>query len=404
MEGPVTGIGIPSRIDPESLLLSLIRFDSVSDRGNGEITDFLGAVLDGLGFELVRCDYRDAAGVAKANLIATRCPRVSSPAAADNELPVGVRGKCGIAYFAHTDVVPAPVWQGPGGPFEPVIQGGRVYGRGSCDMKGSLVAMIAAADRIRPEDQTAPLRIICTADEEVGFLGAKHLVAECQAYRQLVLEQPLAIIGEPTRCRVVHAHKGIRAFRITSHGRAAHSSSREGHNANLAMVPMLAELLRLYEISESDPNLRDARFDPPTITWTFGVSDHCTAVNITPARSDAWVSLRTMPDIDAADLVAEVEKQATHLGLEFTRKHGGPPMWVDPTNPAIRELCELAGCSAPETVCYATDGGEFTELVNRVVWGPGDIAQAHTSDEWIGQDELARGVDLYHQALLRWCV
>jgi len=390
-------------IDPESLLLSLLRFESVSDRENVAITEFLGDVLGGLGFELSRCDYRDDAGTAKANLIATRYPPNSGRTDADAESSSGPAGIRGLAYFAHTDVVPVESWHGPGGPFDPVIQGGRIHGRGSCDMKGSLAAMIAAAARVHPEDQMAPLRIICTADEEVGFVGAKQLVASCDEYRRIVREQPLAIIGEPTCCEIVHAHKGINAFRITSHGRAAHSSSQEGHNANLAMVPMLVELLRLYELAESDPGLRDDRFDPPTITWTFGVSDHCRAVNITPGRSDAWVSLRTMPEIDAAELIAAVEAKAGHLGLSFARKHGGPPMWVDPDNPAIRELCELADCDAPKTVCYATDGGEFIDLEHRVVWGPGDIAQAHTSDEWLCRDELAKGVDLYHRAVLRWC-
>lgn len=393
-----------SQLDPESLLLALLRYDTVSARENVAITDFLGDLLRGLGFELFRDDYRDPSGVTKANLIATRYPRGRGAESPETWAERGPEGKCGVTYFAHTDVVPAHAWEGPGGPFDPVIEGDRLYGRGSCDMKGSLVAMIAAASRIRPEDQAAPIRIVCTADEEIGFIGAKQLVSHSPEYRRIVREQPIAIIGEPTRCQVVHAHKGIEAFRISSLGRAAHSSSREGLNANLAMVPMLVELLRLYEVAEAEPGLRDERFDPPTITWTFGVSDHCTAVNITPGRSDAWVSFRTMPEVDTRPLVAAVEAKARELGLTFSRKHGGPPLWVAPDHPAILALCQIAGCPSPQTVCYATDGGEYHELRHRVVWGPGDIAQAHTSDEWIARDQLTQGSDLYHQALLRWCV
>lgn len=391
-------------LDPLPLLISLIRHQSVSVVSNIAITEAVAATLAQIGFEACRCDYTDGSGVRKANLVATRMPLSHLANANANAAGSPDVANPGVAYFAHTDVVPVEAWDGPGGPFDPTVVEGRIYGRGSCDMKGSLVAMIVAASMIDPHQQTAPIRIICTADEETGFLGAKHLVDVCPEYRQIVRSQPLAIIGEPTRCQVVHAHKGIEGFSITSIGRAAHSSSREGINANIAMVPMLNELLRLYHFSESDPHLRDLRFDPPTVTWNFGVSDHCTAVNITPGRSDAWVSLRTMPNIDGNELIAAMKAKAAELGLTVFDWKGGPPMWVDANNPSVRAMCELAGCENPETVCYATDGGEFTELGNRVVCGPGDIAQAHTSDEWLDLDQLQRGIELYHHVLRRWCV
>lgn len=387
-------------IEPLPLLLSLLRFDSVSARSNVAVTDFVAATLLRLGFELERCDYTDSRGVTKSNLLATRWPHGDGDAADDR--PAGECG--GVAYFAHTDVVPADGWTGPGKPFEPVVQENHVYGRGSCDMKGSLVAMITAASRIDPRQQTAPLTIACTADEEVGFEGAKHVVNHSRTYRRLVERQPLTIIGEPTRCEVVHAHKGIESFNITSLGRAAHSSSREGLNANLAMVPMLVELLRLHERCESDLRLQDQRFDPPTLSWNFGVSDHATAVNVTPARSVAWVSFRTMPEVRGEALIAAAQAKAQELGLKFQRGHQGPPMWIDPDSDAVRLMCELSGTETAQTVCYATDGGEFSELEKRVVCGPGDIAQAHTSDEWLDLDQLNRGIELYHRVLQRCCL
>lgn len=395
----MTGSMTPTSLDPLPLLLSLLRFDSVSARSNVEITDFVASVLLPLGFELERCDYTDANGVTKSNLIATRWPVSSGHAAVQS----GER-RGGVAYFAHTDVVPADGWNGPGQPFEPVVQENRVYGRGSCDMKGSLVAMITAASRIDRRQQTTPITIACTADEEVGFEGAKHVVSHSQTYRQLVANQPLTIIGEPTRCEVVHAHKGIESFRIISQGRAAHSSSRDGINANIAMVPMLVELLRLYERCETDVHLQDPRFDPPTLSWNFGVSDHATAVNVTPARSVAWISLRTMPSVRGEELIAEVQRKAKELGLVFQSGHHGPPMWIDPESEAVRLMCELSGTESPQTVCYATDGGEFSELEKRIVCGPGDIAQAHTSDEWLDLDQLNRGVELYQRVLQRCCL
>lgn len=408
-------------IDPLSLLESLIGFPTVSSSSNAAITDYLSDELAALGFQLHRSDYRDERGVTKSNLVAVRDPpgwrslsdggpapaggpdpAVGDPAAGN--LAAVRDGALGVAYFAHTDVVPADSWSGPGEAFSATVTDDRVYGRGSCDMKGSLVAMIAAVSMIDPAQQIAPLRIVCTADEEIGFAGARQLVAHSAEYRQMVREQPLAIIGEPTRCRVIHAHKGIRGYRLTSLGRAAHSSSRDGLNANLAMVPMLGEIVRQHQLSESEPIYRNDRFDPPTITLNFGVSDHCRTLNITPERSDAWVSIRTMPAVDTSSLVAALESKAAELGIRFTLDKGGPPMWVDPDHPAIVAVCRLVGQAEAETVCYATDGGELGELKNRLVCGPGDIAQAHTSDEWLGRDQLQQGIELYHRILQRWCL
>src|SRR5690606_25207720 len=146
-------------IEPLPLLLSLLRFDSVSARSNVAVTDFVAATLLRLGFELERCDYTDSRGVTKSNLLATRWPHGDGNA--EDDRPAGECG--GVAYFAHTDVVPADGCTGHGKPFEPVVQENHVYGRGSCDMKGSLVAMITAASRIDPRQQTAPLTIACTA-------------------------------------------------------------------------------------------------------------------------------------------------------------------------------------------------------------------------------------------------
>ncbi len=377
---------------PIDTLKRLIAFPSVSSSSNRDISDAVSKHLESLGFDVEQSSYKDALGATKVNLVARRDPASKTIAAPS-----------GLAYFCHTDVVPADDWTGPGAePFVGVVQDDRIYGRGSCDMKGSLVAMMAAAAEVIAIDQTAPLWIVCTADEEVGFDGAKHLVKHSQRYREIVQAQPLAIIGEPTHLSVVHAHKGIYGFQITSRGRAAHSSTAAGINANEAMVPMLQTLSELCQCSRSDSKYLDSRFDPPTLSWNFGFSDGGSAINVTPEKSVAWVSLRPMPTIDGADLVEAAEQRARELGLEFKPLEGGAPVWIEPDAPCIRELCQLSGSQA-QTVCYGTDAGEFAELRNRVVFGPGDIAQAHTTDEWIGLDQLQRGIDLYTQAIRRWC-
>ncbi len=374
-------------------LTRLIGMDSTSSLSNVAICEELRELLAALHFTVERTEYVDHAGKTKVNLVAHRGPMYAC-------LP---NSHGGLAYFCHSDVVPADEWIGPGGdPFAAVVTEDRIYGRGACDMKGSLVAMLAAAERVKVNDQTSPLWFICTADEETGFEGAKHLVQHSPAYRELAQAKPIGIIGEPTKLSVVHAHKGITGFKITSRGRAAHSSTAHGVNANTAMVPMLVLLAELERRSREEPRYQDARFDPPTLSWNFGVSDRATAINITPARCDAWVSLRTMPEIDGEDLIEIVQRKAAELGLEFKRYPGGGHVWVDADAACIRTMCELAG-GEPQTVCYSTDGGQFTEVKQLVVCGPGDIAQAHTADEWITLEQLAQGIDVYERAIRRWC-
>ena len=376
--------------DSIDTLTKLIAFDSVSASSNAAISAWVSERLASLGFAVEQTEYQDEHGVRKCNLVARRDPRAGSATG-------------GLAYFCHTDVVPAVGWTGPGGdPFTAVQQGDRIYGRGSCDMKGSLVSMMAAASAVSASEQTAPLWIVCTADEEVGFNGAKEMVAHSPAYRQLVEAQPVGIIGEPTSLQVVHAHKGITGFQITSRGLAAHSSTTQGVNANEAMVPMLQKLLELNQKTRQDTRYQDARFDPPILSWNFGISDQMSAINITPALSTAWCSLRPMPGIDGEDLIAEAKHHAESLGLEFKRFAGGAPVWIDPDAPCIRAMCEIAG-GQPKTVCYGTDGGEFKELEQLVICGPGDIAQAHTTDEWIQQQQIEQGIELLTKAIAKWC-
>ena len=381
------------------ILRRLIAFPSVSSTSNADISDHVAIELTSRGFSIQRESFLDDAGVQKVNLVARRDPPILGSTSQD---PTSGNIQ-GLAYFCHTDVVPANRWTGPGGdPFNAVVDSDRVYGRGSCDMKGSLVAMLEAAAQVSQSDQIAPLWIVCTADEETGFNGAKHLRANSAAYQDIVQQQPMAIIGEPTKLSVVHAHKGITGFDVTSHGLAAHSSLAIGVNANEAMVPMLQTILELGQRTKTDPRYHDDRFSPPTLSWTFGVSDESAAINITPARSKAWVSLRTMPQIDGEDLIAVVQERAAELGLEFKRYDGGGPLWIDADTEGVQAMCELAG-GEPSTVCYGTDGGEFNQLNQMVVCGPGNIAQAHTTDEFLETHQLKQGIGLYRKAIQRWC-
>ena len=369
------------------LASDLVAFDSTSARSNAAVSGHVERVLSELGFSTERVEYTDARGVQKVNILGKKGS-----------------GRGGLAYFGHTDVVPAEDWfTSEPGAFTPTVRDQRLYGRGSCDMKGSVACMLAAAARFSADQLKRPLYVTCTADEEIGYGGAREVVARSAYYREMVAGGTRGIIGEPTRLEVVYAHKGTYGFRALSRGRAAHSSTREGKNANLAMIPFLVEMKRIHDETEADPAWHHREFDPPTVSWNIGINDHTPAVNITPPQSVCTVYFRPMPGQDAGVLLERARRAAEQCGLEFHVESRGEPLYVDPESAFVREMLSLAGRSTPRTVSYGTDGAIFTQMKELVVFGPGDIAQAHTNDEWIALEQLERGTELYAEAIERWC-
>jgi acetylornithine deacetylase len=369
---------------------SLVAFHSVSSRSNGPVNDWVEAFLVDNGFTVERLEYRDANQELKVNLVAKRPPSTRTE-----------RG--GVCYLAHTDVVPADDWACDFcGPFEPTVRDRRLYGRGSCDMKGSLACALAAVEKIAVQEQKAPLYFVVTADEEINMLGAKHVGRESHHFREMVSTNTIGIIGEPTELQVIHAHKGGQTLTLTAHGKSAHSSSRDGVNANYALIPALSKLLDLYHRSENDPNLQNPTFDPPTLSWNMVIRNQPYASNVTPSRADVVIFIRPMPGVDHAPLVKQVSDLAEQAALEFHCSQPAPPLYVDPNCESITGMLELTGHARAGTVCYATDGSPLQHLKRLVVCGPGSIQQAHRNDEWIALEQLDRGTDLYLRAFRRW--
>ena len=365
---------------------SLVAVPSVSRDSNAAVSDVVEKHLVDLGFQVERQEFLDPYGVPKVNVIGKKGS-----------------GSGGLAYFSHTDVVPADTWTAPEGPFSPTVRDGRLYGRGSCDMKGSLACMLAAAARIRETTLTSPLFIVCTADEEVGFHGARRVVDASRLYREMVAGQSRAIIGEPTELNVVYAHKGIYGFRVISRGKAAHSSTRHGLNANMAMIPFLMEMKRIHDETLIDPAWRNDAFDPPWISWNLGINDHHCAVNITAPESVCTVYFRPMPGQNGDVLIERAQAAAAQCGLEFHLECRGLPLSSDPDSEFVQETLKIAGKAQAKTVSYGTDGVCFTELKQILVIGPGSIQQAHTDDEWIALSQLDAGTDVFEQMVRRWC-
>ena len=377
----------PMKLGVAKLTRELVAYPSESQTSNVEVTRHAAKILDSIGFEIEEVPYTDAAGVAKLSIVGK----------------LG-KGSGGLTLMSHDDVVPANPEDGwSRDPYRPWVAGDKLYGRGACDMKGPLAASICAAARFKKAELKAPLYIVVTADEEVHAVGAREVTDRSAFFAEA--STGYGIICEPTRLRVVHAHKGSLALRITARGRAAHTSTLKGTNANLKMIPFLGEMKALNEKVLSAKRYRNEEFKPPHSELSIGINDHNRATNISPVQSICTLNYRPMPGIDVDDLIKKARESASKHGLDFELKHRGGPLYTTVDSPLVRLALKLTGKRKPHTVSYGTDGVAFAaKMKEMVVLGPGDIAQAHTVDEWIELDQLHQGVELYTRFIDRVCI
>ncbi len=368
-------------------LKRLIEFDSSSHLTNRSIAKYLEAKLTKHGFVLEKIKYRDRNRVVKYNLVAKKG-----------------QGRGGLAFFAHSDTVPAPKWfTTKVSPFTAAMAHERLYGRGSCDMKGAIACLLSAAQFFSAEQIKRPLYIVVTADEELGHTGARCVVEESKFFREMVAGGTKSIVAEPTSLDVVYAHKGSFRIRATSEGRAGHSAIKSGRNANLAMIPFLAEMKAIHDETENDTKWHHNHFDPPTLSWNIGINDNNTAPNVTAAKSVCTVYFRPMPHMNLDPLIDRVKQSAQHNGLALELDRWSAPMFIDPHSDFVTQALQLAHRPQAKTVPFATDGGVFSELDNMIVFGPGSIAQAHTIDEWISIEQLSLATELYAKFIRHFC-
>ena len=365
----------------------LVAFESTSSLSNLPVSDYVQDALERLDFSTERIEFDDSSGVRKANVVGKKGEGIG-----------------GMAYFGHTDVVPADPWfTDEHGPFEPTVRDDKLFGRGSCDMKGSIACMLAAAERFSASDLKNPIYITCTADEEVGYGGASQVAQRSGLFREMLEGNSRGIIGEPTMLEVVYAHKGTYGFSATSKGRAAHSSNSQGINANLAMIPFLSEMKEIYDETSADPAWQSDEFDPPGISWNIGINDHTKAVNITPPQSVCTVYFRPIPGQDADKLIDRARQAAERCGIDFEILWLGRPLYVDPKSDFVEETVSLVGKEKPRTAPYGTDGCMLTAMERLLLLGPGSVAQAHTFDEWISLAQIEQGTDTYTKLIRAWC-
>ena len=267
--------------------------------------------------------------------------------------------------------------------------GNRIHGRGACDTKGCVAAMFYALLELAKDSQRPDgleVLFVGLADEENEQLGSRAFARRCP-------DADLAIIGEPTRPRVVTAHKGDFWMQLETEGKAAHGSRPElGQNAVKRMASVILGLESEYA------ELLKAQHHPllghPTINvgWVQGGSQP----NVVPDRCVVQVDRRTLPGERWNAVKGEIVRVGKAAGVRVKvtdiRGHPTPALETDPTLPAVRTFMKATGQRRTYGVDYFCDAALIAESgVPCVVYGPGDIAQAHTTDEWIAIPSLETG-------------
>jgi len=291
-----------------------------------------------------------------------------------------------VVLSAHTDTVPAADWDGD--PFRPEEKDGFVTGRGSCDTKASLAAFTSVfLEAAAKGGGEFDLILAAVCDEEVGFAGSRVAAAALRA--------DFAIAGEPTALAVVHRHKGVLRFVLEARGRSCHSSTPEqGDNA---IYRLCRAALGVERLARKWSGVRDPDLGPRAISVTTITGGQ--APNVVPDRCRAEVDVRCLPGDRLEDLLDEVRRSAGSGATVQSPYMEGPALDTDPHHPLVRRLAEACG-RALKCAPYATDAPQYAARgIPSVVFGPGDVALAHTPRERVALAEVDECVDILRRFL-----
>lgn len=361
------------------LLARLVGFATVSRDSNLELIGFIRDYLAGHGVdsELIYNPQRT-----KANLFAS----------------IGPCDRSGVVLSGHTDVVPVDGQAWSVEPFVLSEREGRLYGRGTADMKGFIASVLAAVPGLVRRELRIPIHLAFSYDEEVGCLGVRPMLERLQQRPHKPL---LCLIGEPTELRPVLGHKGKLAMRCQVRGAACHSAyAPYGVNA----IEYAARLIgKLGEIGGqlARPEHHDPRFDPPFSTVQTGTIKGGRALNIVPAECEFDFEVRTLPEFDAQAVVDELQRYAqdqllppmqavqADTGIALQPLSAYPGLATAADSEAAELLALLSGSRAFGTVAFGTEGGLFHQAgIPTVVCGPGSMDQGHKPDEFISLEQL----------------
>ena len=376
----------------QAMLAKLVSFDTTSRDGNIPLIEFVEGYLDGWDIPHFRVDYETGK---KTNLFATIGPDIAG----------------GIVLSGHTDVVPVDGQKWASNPFELAERDGRLYGRGTCDMKGFIAVALAMVPQFKAAKLKTPIHLALSCDEEVGCKGVRPLVAHIRDH----MKKPRAVIvGEPTSMQVVNAHKSAVTFSTEVTGHEAHSSlTDQGVNAIMVAGELLGEINRIRQnlTDRGDPS---GRFNPPYSTINVGVIEGGTAKNIIPRKCSFQWETRLLPLADPAEVPARFEKFAAALepamkkisadtGIHNSQTNYVPGLAPEDNSPAEHLALHLASANGTHAVSFCAEAGLFQQIgIPSIICGPGSIEQAHKPDEYIDISEMEK-CESFMERLLEHC-
>jgi acetylornithine deacetylase len=375
----------------KAILAELVGFDTVSDKSNLALIDYVEAYLATHDVSAQR--IMDPTGQ-KAALWVT----------------IGPADKPGIVLSGHTDVVPVTGQSWSHDPFALVERDGRLYGRGAVDMKGFVATCLALVPEMTRAKLTAPIHLAISYDEEVGCIGVRPLLSEVNKLQV----KPLAcFVGEPSLMQVAIGHKGKHALRAIIRGEAVHSSlAPQGVNAVEYAADLIAEIRRRARQIAAG-GARDTLYDVPFTTLLSSVVQGGTALNIVPDRCELQFEARGLGVQESkqvtdgivawvrAELEPAMRQGHPDCGVDFEEIVDYPALDLADSHPLVTFAKTLAGRNSHVKVSYGTEAGLFVAMADipSVVIGPGAIAQAHKPDEYIEISELERCAEMIERLI-----
>ena len=361
------------------ILDQLIGFDTVSSKSNLDMIEFVEAFLLELGFRVCRIK---GATPNKAGLFA----EIGS-------------GNGGIMLSGHTDVVPVEGQRWTLDPFRMTESEGRVFGRGTTDMKGYLACMLSAAERASSQKLNEPLKLVFSYDEEIGCVGIQQMATELEP----LLGRPrLCVVGEPTDMEVAIGHKGKAALKAVCLGQSGHSALAPKFVNALHLASDFVSELRSVQDTLRTQGAQDNAYDIPYSTVHVGKLSGGTALNIVPDRAELVFEFRHLAEDSPQKIMTLIEEAAERVSAHYRRDFAGAAVVLESNNTypglSVAEdsdavaLARRFACSEQTTkVAFGTEAGVFADLgIPTIVCGPGSMeAQGHKPDEFITLEQLA---------------
>ncbi|MFK7764355.1 MAG: acetylornithine deacetylase [Roseobacter sp.] len=359
------------------ILDRLIAFDTVSARPNREMMAYITDFLANGGAQITPIA---GAEVGKSGIVAV----------------IGPHTEGGIALSAHTDVVPVEgqSWNHPA--FSMTRENGRLYGRGTTDMKGFLACMLEAAAKAARRPLSAPLKLVLSYDEEIGCVGIQHMAP---ALPKLLGTPNLCIVGEPTSMTVATGHKGKVALKATCFGEAGHSALAPNFVNALDMAADLVIGLRALQRKLAQEGPRDDAYAIPYSTVHVGLLSGGRALNIVPEQAALEFELRHLPADDPKVLLEQIAASITAISndygpngdIQLATRTAYPGLQNDESSAAVTHGKRLAATPHCTKVAFGTEAGVFQQLgLPTIVCGPGSMAdQGHKADEFIEMAQLS---------------